>query len=666
MSKEEVFYKFIFPTYEHLKTSDVKSLYDGNDRNSDNSKCVETYERLSTTLKSYVDNYIRIPKYFNLRIYEDDVAGNAISGKNRQKGGFSLIVSRSPEVNNKNATQSWTKFNVGSSTIYCSIIVSSGNFFYNFNLPEEVLAKSGLRDSIVSSKFHSNWYATQEECTNYQTSGYGNGALVGTEKYVFNTQYFKPTLQYALRRVGGNWYVPTTYGGSTGILEDLKKDFVDLEVTRRILYGNDGSNHIDSISGIPSASGVGTTTVLSFDPPQEYINHKPMPIKYWLLRDSLNDKEPYGDCETVLVMWVADGDPADISDGNVSALRGLDWRQYAIPLAVRCCKTNGEYNSERFLISYPHKYSPGSPETDAENEYVYRFHTRRAEGYDKNSFKDALYLQDMVRYSNDYVLAFQNKKYVGSDPLNIQNHLFNNYRSSFECLYARKNYRESTSSTAANLQQQAYYIYVDEDLYTINTGLNICLADKNNSTTIFKPSNYILQSDYEDKWDLVETPWNDNSTTVKTAINDNWFITIFNLDDPRINEATGTLKLVNAGILKSALESLTRTDWTNLYLSSLGISYECNWCYSDCLLYHIGSAEDVCVPLGFLDNHICIGGVTYGSTVNHKAVIGFKNVFDYTYADYHHFVYNSSLDEYELVVDSNKSLEYTAFIVNIT
>ena len=93
------------------------------------------------------------------------------------------------------------------------------------------------------------------------------------------------------------------------IQEDLKKDFIDLEVTRRILYDyNDGVSpqNITKIKIPAKVTGTGTSAVIDLETsPNEYINHKPMPIKYNLLRSSLDDRDPYGDCETVLVMWVS-------------------------------------------------------------------------------------------------------------------------------------------------------------------------------------------------------------------------------------------------------------------------------------------------------------------------------------------------------------------------
>ena len=662
MNKEKVYYKFIFPTHENIKTSSVNALISA--EHYENGY-VKTYEELSSQVKSYIDYYLTIPKYFDLRVYRDDPYGdNDISGWQREGGGFSLIVSHSPEVNNTNVMQSWTKFSLGGKTIYCSIIVSSGNFYYNFNLPEEVLVKSNLRDSIVSGRFHQNWYLTAEESAAYNAAGYGIFP-VDREKMVFNTQYFKNGFHYSVRNSD---YVqpPMLY---TDLKEDLKKDFLDLEVTRRILYNYSGITPTRDIPKVVDPEYTGSSTHLSYDPPQEYIDRPPMPIKYWLLRDALNDRDPYGDCETALVMWVADSDPSDIPDDDpniVSRLRGLHWKQYAIPISVRCCKENGEYNTKRFVISYPNVPESGTYK-GREYSYKHRFHTRRNEDYDSRTLKEALYLPDLIEYSNNYILTYQNIRYTNntfSSVFDIQKYLFNKLPSSaLQSLYVRKNYR--TSTTGMNMQ--CYYIRVDnpdETVYKINTSLNISIAEANNTSVIFKPNEHILQEDYQDKWTLLNEDWIDNSATVKSAINNNWFITLFSSDDSRIDQKHGVITLVNSRSLKELLESLTSKDWTHLYLSSLGISYECNWPTTDNSFYHIGSAEDPCYPLGLLDGHIRIGSTTYGRNTGNGVVIGFKNVYDYRHEDLHHFKYNSSTEEYELQASGNSSLDYTVYIMD--
>lgn len=659
MNKEKVYYKFIFPTHENIKTSSVNALISA--EHYENGY-VKTYEELSSQVKSYIDYYLTIPKYFDLRVYRDDPYGdNDISGWQREGGGFSLIVSHSPEVNNTNVMQSWTKFSLGGKTIYCSIIVSSGNFYYNFNLPEEVLVKSNLRDSIVSGRFHQNWYLTAEESAAYNAAGYGIFP-VDREKMVFNTQYFKNGFHYSVRNSD---YVqpPMLY---TDLKEDLKKDFLDLEVTRRILYNYSGITSTRDIPKVVDPEYTGPNTHLSYDPPQEYIDRPPMPIKYWLLRDALNDRDPYGDCETVLVMWVADSDPSDIPDGNVTALRSLNWEQYAIPISVRCCRENGEYNTKRFVISYPNVPESGTYK-GREYSYKHRFHTRRNEEYDSRTLKEALYLPDLIEYSNNYILTYQNIRYTNntfSSVFDIQKYLFNKLPSSaLQSLYVRKNYRTPTTG----MNTQCYYIRVDnpdETVYKINTSLNVSIAEANNIGVIFKPNEHILQEDYQDKWTLLNEDWIDNSATVKSAINNNWFITLFSSDDSRIDQKHGVITLVNSRSLKELLESLTSKDWTHLYLSSLGISYECNWPTTDNSFYHIGSTEDPCYPLGLLDGHIRIGSTTYGRNTGNGVVIGFKNVYDYRHEDLHHFKYNSSTEEYELQASGNSSLDYTVYIMD--
>ena len=98
MNKTEVYYKFIFPTYESLskKTGSQTVTSDGVDQIGEvKALCdacpdrVITYDRLNSTLKGYVDKYVSLPKYFNLRNYWD--------ANPCQEGGMSLIVSHTPE-----------------------------------------------------------------------------------------------------------------------------------------------------------------------------------------------------------------------------------------------------------------------------------------------------------------------------------------------------------------------------------------------------------------------------------------------------------------------------------------------------------------------------------------------------------------------------------------
>lgn len=646
MSKEEIYYKFIFPTYTNLKTDSVKALYNANDKNSDGTKCVETYEKLNSTLKSYVDYYTKnIPKYFDIRNYAE--------GYSNQTFGLSLITSYTPEISNSFeqgcSQQSWTKFSYGGKVIYCSLIISSGSFYYNFNLPEEVLVKSKLRNIIVSTRFHSNWYLTSSEASTCRSFGYGNYPE-RREKRVFNRRYFKPKLSYGIQ-VDGAVDPPTHY---TDLREDDKKDFIDLEVTRRILY-----NYYDTIApnNIPKVvipkivSGTGENTILSFNPPQEYINKRPMPISYHLLRDSLNERDPYGDCETVLVMWVADSDPVNIENGNIYGLRALNWKQYAIPISVRCCKSDDSYNTRRFLIQYP--------ELDSSKKY----HIRHNENYNKNIFKEALYLQDLIKYSNDYIIVYQNRGYPGKNVLDIQRYMCTNCGSSLKALYARREY-----GNAPNIQQQQnYYILVGGSTYNVNSPYRInismqnkiCIVNKNDTNTIFSPKNYITKDKYS-KW----LPWinQDNSSSSVNygwSINDNWFITIFNTDNVHINKnVSGPLSLINCEQLYNNLFTFSGHYCDDLYISSLGILIDYNWNTVDSLKF----SAQTCLPLGFLDNHIKIGNTTYGSNTANGIVLGFKNVLDYKNEDLHHFKYNSSTKKYEFVNNTNNTLIYTAYI----
>lgn len=710
MSKEEIYYKFILPNNSNIKTASVIALRDASHLENGH---VIAYDQLNSTVKGYIDQYIAIPKYFDVRNYWDT--------DTLQGGGLSIIVSYSPEVNTD--AYGWTKFTSGDKTVYCSIIVSSGEFFYNWNLPEEVLVKSNLRDSIVKSKFHKSWYFTMQDRTEYHNAG-NQYVEVGREKYVFNKKYFKNGVPYGHRNIvlyydhfrdglgniykisdvqykpngeeRQNWpfftlekegifYVSNTstvvtryryeteevssgYSGSSSryyitesgnqlevwpeyfaekyrdIQEDLKLDFIDLEVTRRILYNYQNIPSQISLNqysdAIPTVvSGTGQDTVLSYAPPQEYITRPPMPLKYNLLRDALNDRDPYGDCEAVLAMWVADRDPKNVSDGNIAELRGLGWKQYAVPISLRCCLTDGSYNNKRFLISYPHKDS------------TYRYHIRHTSEYDKLHFKEALFLQNLIEYSRDYVVSFQNLSYTTANYSSIfdaQKHLFTYNNTAFKELYIRKQYSSSTN----NFQHQNCYILVDHNLYTINSSLRVCVADATNTNSIFVPSTKILQSDYE-KWNVGENAW---------SISDSWFIALF--DATNISKKTGTLKLVNASVLKSFLSSkVPQYNWEDIYLSSFGILPTYNWSNSDSLLWGLGDPH--CVPIGFLDNHISINNVTYGTNVNHKAIVGFRDVFDYTFSDYHHLKYNSANDTYELVVNSNKLTQYTAYVADV-
>ena len=116
-TKKEIYYKFIFPDYDSLSGSDSDPIptSDGVDQVGEvRALCracpsrVITYDQLTAenpidiyrdginswtstkknSIKKYIDEYLKIPKYFNLRNYWD---ANAC-----QEGGMSLMVSDSP------------------------------------------------------------------------------------------------------------------------------------------------------------------------------------------------------------------------------------------------------------------------------------------------------------------------------------------------------------------------------------------------------------------------------------------------------------------------------------------------------------------------------------------------------------------------------------------
>lgn len=788
MNKTEIYYKFIFPTYESLskKTGSQAVTSDGVDQIGEvKALCdacpsrVITYDRLSSTLKSYVDKYVSLPKYFNLRNYWD--------ANPCQEGGVSLIVSRTPE----NLGSSWTKFTVGSKTIYCSLSISSGDFFYGFSLPDEVLIKSGLLDEITASKFHTNWFITDDvisirravpRAIHFNNSDYiyyshspsshqyipdpnypgypyvslfglnspsPENPLLDHERRVFVQHYFSDHYQYGLQS-GDSVSVHGDFN------EDLKQDFLGLEATRRILYYYDGVrlknpdndnlititgtgdipiliDRVDYPSGIPQGylwwsseqtdtnttpikintyddgswrevivytrafyaqdncallrdwskqitktlteniNKIGKNTQISYEPPDIYRTDKggcpPLQIPYNLLRYALNDRPPFSDCETVLVMWVANGDPSTISDSDtnkVKKLHDLGWEQYAIPISVRCCFKDDAYNTDRFLVLYPHGATG-----EADDEYAYHF--RRAAKYNKDLFREALFLQDLIRYSNDYVISFRNTSYsyTSTDGFDIQRHLFTNLKKSassspsnaptaFRELYVRKAYKNSSG----NRENQFYYVKVDKkdssdnyvyDVNTTNTSLSVCLVNPGTATQ-FNPRNVLTIDKYKD-WDLADNDWN---------IRTDWFIALFDASDVAFSTRSGKLTLVNSAALKSKLISIDNScSWNDIYLSSFGIS-PYNQTNRDFLKHansNVGSM--VMLPLDVLDGHIKIGSTTYGSnTSNHLVVVGFKDVFDYTNDDNHHFHYDSTSNSYVLTKNQNNS--YTAYVMSST
>lgn len=771
--KKEIYYKFILPNKQYL-TKKPADPYDKSQRGKvitllnacENN--VITYDELTSknpAVKHYLDDYIAMPKYFNLRNYWDSTVSQA--------GGQSLMVSHTPEVNVDRLC--WTKFestyNGNKKVIYCSIIISSGNFFYNFNLPEEVLEKSGLRDNIVRYRFHENWYFTKDERNNYKDE-HGNYIArveVGREKRVFEQHYFQPGYTYThankvlfydhFRDSSGNVYAPkdvqykinhdgvtelqdypfytieidgTFHVKTTGIQvthkryetsqvesgyqgasnryyitdgtkqlevfpekycmtykdvqEDLKKDFIDLEVTRRILYDyndNVSQQNITKIKIPVKVTGTGTSAVIDLETsPNEYINHPPMPIKYNLLRSSLDNRDPYGDCETVLVMWVANKDPMGDDIVGITGehgLRSLNWEQYAIPITVRCCIKNNDnqsnytYSQNRFIVLYPHKYFHISSANTS-----YRFHTRCGLSYDKTKQDRVLYLRDLAQYSNDYIISYQHQEFAKqlNGKVNIQKYLLTKYAEQFEdVLYVRKQCEAPTN----NLQQQNYYIPIPSAKYAINTSVDggICFVKSKGSNIVLKPSEILLKSNFKD-WSVNNLAW---------AINDDMFFallknTAMSGGTRIVNEVTGNMRIVNADELRKTLQSLTSlgydadNSWNDIYISPFGILHDYNWYiddskdnrppngiavvkpegtpyswyFSDAIIYGVHGHKFI--PLDFLDGHIQISGTVYGSNKNNKIIVGFKNAFDYACKDYHHFHYNTNTDTYDLVISS--------------
>lgn len=891
MSKKEVYYKFIFPNYNKLTgigdsrfgtdEHPVRPTSDGgNDQTGEVlSLCracperVITYDQLSAetptvpmyleawpssrdneraAIKQYLDDYLAIPKYFDLRNYWDaDIT---------QAGGMSLMVFHSPEIGL--TSTSWTKFsstyNGVTKTVYCSLMISSGDFFYGFNLPDDVLSKSGLRDSIVDSRFHSNWYLTDTETVTYhkQYSSVTGDRLnpvtgnssdnYGREKLVFNKAnffdrevvpvgkkwvdlydavtgnigkdsvndtitdlhtnttdpvYTDPTnIEYnpaygdqtVVNIYDGDVIVGTTtkgalkiqedansdnttlsfqnqfassypvgskvrlnygiYGGknkNTGratthtysdIREDLKKDFIDLEVTRRILhYGEyDFSttqlkNYKDPLDSsttiyneIPITSGSGKDTVLSFEPPQEYIDRPPLQIPYNLLRYSLNDRAPFGDCETVLVMWVANntstpanGDPDNVADGDVAALHDLDWQQYAIPLSVRCCfkdvSSSNMYCNKRFLVSYPYlnKLSNVTP------NMTYRFHLRRTTAYNNDAsddvkFKEVLYLQDLIDYSSNYVIVLQVKDCIKG--FDIQHYLLENYAAAFKKLYVRKTYKshfvvdEETGQRvntvlSNNQQNQFYYVRVNQrdsqnnNVFLINTNgydnnnPRICICEPvANSVTALDPRTIITRTqtssdpdmfngevtiiDQHRNWDFDDVTYYQKYGFNDFYIDDKSFIALFDASYKvggnnifkRLENCIITLAHSYNGVsLKQFLYDANHDqgDWSDLYISSLGISPK-DVVNAESLFY-TGNGV-IHFSLGLLDNYLILNDVQYGSSTNGKVIVGFDRLFDYKYEGAYHFRYNEESGGYDPVKTvydcTNKTISYLPLSAN--
>lgn len=722
MIRGEVYYKFIFPNYNKLSGTgkskfgtDQFPVLPTNDGDTQEGEVLSlcracpdnviTYDQLADNpdtpvsiynntnwplskkreIRSYVDQWKDIPKYFNLRNYWDHDPP--------QEGGMSLMVSHSPEVGLTSTP--WTKFTASNGkVVYCSLMVSSGDFFYSYCLPDEVIAKSGLKNVIINERFHKNWWTTAIEKSNYwryYSTAVGStrnppqgdqGSLFG-EKRVFVQHYFLDDyvvkLGYKVKTYTGDdglehskvvplhidatdsiytdpndpaytdptdenytngifpyvddppgtkngktaqqkiadasdadtrilnfqnnyvfttgWnnleykpeHVPAVEGdhvslpyncgqnADTGKLEDLKYDFINLEATRRILYyhngtqlkyNNDSVRDIHPTSDIPRyISSSGKTTVLSYEPPDEYLDSDyiynggtvrgtpPLKIKYNLLRYAMNDRPPFTDCETVLVMWVANkGDPANVPDGDVEGLHNLVWEQYAIPISVRCCykglpssvtEDNGvvkKHCNKRFLVSYPTYQSKtgtiygGKSTGSITKSSTCPFHFHFNEAYEKNIYKDALFAKDLVDYSQDYVVSLHIRGGAfidGDNFFDTQKYLFKTFNAQYSegcsALYVRKKYLTDDyikvnadtpydttkwvwSQTVVPLSYrntvcQAYYIYVPERLYTIDINSTPYIRDRSGAaftpTTAKDTDNqlYFRRKNFE-KWDF--------------------------------------------------------------------------------------------------------------------------------------------------------------------
>lgn len=828
-TKKEIYYRFIFPDYNSLSGSDSDPIptSDGTSQIGEvRSLCracpsrVITYDQLAAStpitmyanswsaakrasIKKYIDEYLKIPKYFNLRNYWD---ANAC-----QEGGMSLMISDSPEVGGDQLP--YTKFSIDDKIIYCAVIVSSGDFFYNFCLPDEVIEKSGLRDKIVTEQFHSNWFISTDDqliqrtvprailfnnsdyvyCNkgkttysyiydpNYPKYPYDGlmkfyspkdvNPIVDTEKRVFVQKYFSDFFQYGLQ--GGGTQV-TEYANFS---EDLKRDFIALEATRRILYYNSDTTlknpnneivKITSTSDIPiidtsispkmqdgvaqgfawwrdAAGGdyitpiqinkyndninkweevtvytksnyaanncavlrkmsklvttqlinnideLGKNTATSYEPPDVYRTDEhgcpPLQIPYNLLRYAMNDRPPFTDCETVLVMWVADKDPMSTDIKTVADLHNCNFEQYAVPISVRCCSTDSiDHIHDRFLVDYPRKWSIIYKDSNRgvdtnKSRLAYRYHTRRAES---TTFPEVMYLQDLAYCSNDYILVYQNSSYI-SNGFDIQGYILKNYIDSFEKLYVLKTYctpdppGTGNGNAASNNQNgQLYYIRVNEKdsannkVFDVNTtdynatsNRRICICEPG-STTIFKPSDKIYRKDIKGNmwhptstvapsrdvsvlgvtrhWNLDDVNYHETYGYNDWRIDDKSFITFFNANYKVNNNPVFTrlenceLELVNSQSLYSILGN-EDDRWDDIYISSLGVT-RFNPVLIDAI-FHGGQGNTI-YSIGVLDNHIKLNGKTYGSSTSNdirKIVVGFANMLDFHIEDLYHFKY---------------------------
>lgn len=1022
-TKKEIYYRFIFPDYNNLSGSDNNPFpdsggfpdSDGDDQEGEVRalcrKCPErviTYDQLKeqdpnnlismyktawetnrpstqpytrSFIKECVDEYIKKPKYFDLRNYWDlqDIT---------QSGGMSLMIADSPELGGDYS--GYTKFSYGGKTVYCSMMISSGDFFYEYCLPEEVLSKSKLRDKIIFERFHSNWYfddlqkrvvniiskagalANAAEPGNYpewppdsngdysvsnpaaggekrifaqhyfrwsgiqfgeskNTFGYSywidddgktydfteiafknpNGSIISgysdsapivpdcsdatysyvlvTEIRIVNRHYDDPDDASILTSISYDTNIlvdgdgnPTTayiqvqeipinnnYGyvlkddttkflkrckfiyynknyvkeelafkvsgftpnansypnGNThvrtkrifaveqlsSISEDLKRDFINLEATRRILYYyNDtqlkynnnapvtiqktgdipiiskplssdylsnvnsayptrigGKSHPISAMTLAEAKDIldnyvktqpnfeytGSNTALSYEPPEVYKlpnGCPPLQIPYNLLRYALNDRPPFTDCETVLIMWIADSDPLAknqstnqdlIQDGNIPALKGLNWQQYAIPISCRCCFKNITDNDSfiqnhqgshkhihnRFLVDYPHYWSFTYKQEDTIHSspiskwsyLTYRFHTHRSELYNKADFKEVLFLPDLIHYSNDYIVSYQNASFINKG-FDIQGYLLQNYESKFRKLYCLKTFKNpyidpnvpsmnpDSRGQSNNFGGEFYYIRINKTTtggqnvfnintnnYNINTNRRICICRNiQNSTDPFIPSDYVYRKninggkwydngqvppsgdvyivDHTEHWGFDDLGYYQDYGYNDWKINDNTFITLFDADSFTKLENC-TLTLIEHDSLRAALGNLNE-----FYISSFGVSKD-NLIYVHSIFrsgeWDPAGSFSPCYPLGILDNHIKLNNVPYGSNTNNGIVIGFADMFDFTQDDLYHFKWDGSeykpvkitYDEQSKVVSiTQRSTDYavSAYIMN--
>lgn len=443
----------------------------------------------------------------------------------------------------------------------------------------------------------------------------------------------------------------------------------------------------------------GINTKISYEPPDEYkvgSGCPPLQIPYNLLRYCLNDRPPFTDCETVLVMWVAKGDPNTISDSDpqkIKKLHALEWEQYAIPISMRCCfkdtterdtctSNNGPHKHihDRFFISYPFYQSvPYTYASDGNtNMSKYQFHFRINEAYDKNKLdRESLFVKDLIDYSKDYIVAFHKKTSNFTDGNNffdIQKFLFKKLGSSnCKSLYVRKKYYNVSSTNVAlsyrRFAAQASYLYIPNNLYKITSNFNntAYILNNNNTNTEFIPSqakvdpsnsnsSYYFSGSKFNNWNpAYDNFWEPINGTPICAVYDDYFVAIFNKNNI-IDEITGSISLDysndNATNLRAYLQNkASGYTWDDLYISTFGVS-PYNIYESQCYLFNSNS-DDKChvFPLGLLNNYIKIGNTTYGTSIKpsgNKVIVGFKQMYDYDYNDMYHFhyEYDSSTDTY--------------------